>query len=69
MPIDPATGEEEEDLSTIEWGAGLSRLIDGQLPNMIFFGVGWSLLGAISTHLCSLLTSLLTSLFLTYAQF
>lgn len=44
MPIDPATGEEEEDLSKIEWGAGLSRLIDGQLPNIIFFGVGWSLL-------------------------
>ena len=42
MPIDPATGEEAEDLSQIEWGAGLARLIDGQLPNMIFFGIGWS---------------------------
>jgi CIC family chloride channel protein len=44
MPIDPATGEEEEDLSKIEWGAGLARLLEGQLPNMIFFGMGWSLL-------------------------
>lgn len=42
MPIDPATGEEEEDLSKVEWGAGLGRLLDAQLPNMIFFGIGWS---------------------------
>ncbi len=43
MPIDPATGEEEEDLSKVEWGAGLARLLDAQLPNMIFFGIGWSI--------------------------
>ena len=23
-------------------GAGLARLLEGQLPNMVFFGVGWS---------------------------
>lgn len=45
MAIDPATGEEEEDLSKVEWGAGLARLIRGQFPNLIFFFLGWSCLG------------------------
>ena len=36
--------DEAEDLSKIEWGAGLSKVIDGQLANIIFFSLGWSLL-------------------------
>jgi hypothetical protein len=42
MAIDPATGEEEEDLSTIEWGAGLTRLVVSQFPNIILVCLGWS---------------------------
>ena len=37
--------DEHEDLSKIEWGAGLSRLVDSQLPNVIFFCFGWTALG------------------------
>ena len=44
MAIDPATGEEEEDLSKVEWGAGLARMLDRQIPNIIFFCLGWSCL-------------------------
>ena len=36
--------EEEEDLSKIEWGAGLSKLIFAEYPNLIFFFLGWSVL-------------------------
>jgi hypothetical protein len=41
MVIDPATGEEAEDLWKIEWGAGLGRMIVGQFPNylVVFLGV------------------------------
>ena len=45
MPIDPATGEEAEDLSKIEWGAGLGRLLDRQIPNVILTFLGCSVVG------------------------
>ena len=44
MPIDPATGEEAEDLTKVEWGAGLARMMRGQIPNMLFVGLGFSCL-------------------------
>ena len=42
MAIDPATGEEEEDLWKIEWGAGLGRMISGQVPNFLLVLTGVS---------------------------
>ena len=37
--------DEEEDLSKVEWGAGLAKLIERKFPDIIFFCIGWSLLG------------------------
>ena len=42
--------EVEEDLSKVEWGAGLARLITAKFPNLIFFCLGWSTL-ALPTYL------------------
>ena len=44
--------EAPEDLSKVEWGAGLAKLIESEYPNLIFFIVGFSLL-ALPSYLFS----------------
>ena len=41
----PPVHEEEEDLTKVEWGAGLTKLLERQIPAFVFFLLGWSLLG------------------------
>ena len=37
--------EEEEDLTKVAWGAGLSKLLDAKIPQFVFFCLGWACLG------------------------
>ena len=37
--------EEEEDLTKVAWGAGLTKLLDTKIPQFVFFCLGWACLG------------------------
>lgn len=53
--------EPEEDLSSIEWGAGFARMLRGQYSNFFFFALGWSLLGCTSYMITGLHETMLFS--------